>query len=75
MMRALADIWIHSRLFEILSDILLVEFAVQAQQLESALESLGSERKSLLVSFRKAGRDELNKSMREVFTQTNVSRR
>ncbi|HOG24318.1 MAG TPA: F0F1 ATP synthase subunit gamma [Candidatus Omnitrophota bacterium] len=75
MMCALADIWIHSRLFEILSDILLVEFAVQAQQLESALESLGSEKKSLLVSFRKAGRDELNKAMREVFTQTSVSRR
>ncbi len=75
MMRALADIWIHSRLFEILSDTLLVEFAVQAQQLESALESLGSEKKALLVSFRTAGRDELNKAMREVFTQTSVSKR
>lgn len=74
MMKALADIWIHSRLFEILSDILLVESAVQAQQLESALESLGSEKKGLMVSFRKAGRDELNKAMREVFTQTGVSK-
>ena len=74
LMKALADIWIHSRLYEILSDILLVESAVQAQQLESALESLGSERKGLLVSFRKAGRDELNKAMREVFTQTGVSK-
>lgn len=74
MMKALADIWIHSRLFEILSDILLVEAAVQSQQLESALESLGSERKGLMVSFRKAGREELNKAMREVFTQTSVSK-
>ena len=31
MMRALADIWIHSRLFEIMADILIVESAVQAQ--------------------------------------------
>jgi F0F1-type ATP synthase gamma subunit len=74
MMKALADIWIHSRLFEILADVLLVESAVQAQQLESALESLGSEKKGLLTSFRKAGREELNKAMREVFTQSSVTK-
>lgn len=73
-MKALTDIWIHSRLFELLSDILLVESAIQAQQLESAMESLGSEKKGLLVSFRKAGRDELNKAMREVFTQSGMSK-
>ena len=73
-MKALADIWIHSRLYELASDILLVESAVQSQQLESAMESLGSERKGLLTSFRKAGRDELNKSMREVFTQTGFTK-
>lgn len=74
MMKALADIWIHSRLYEIMSDVLIVEAAVQAQQLESALESLGSEKKSLMVSFRKAGREELNKAMREVFTQSSVTK-
>lgn len=74
MMKALADIWIHSRLFEIMADILLVESAVQAQQLESALESLGAEKKGLLTSFRKAGREELNKAMREVFTQSSVTK-
>lgn len=74
MMKALADIWIHSRLFEIMADILIVESAVQAQQLESALESLGSEKKGLLTSFRKAGREELNKAMREVFTQSSVTK-
>lgn len=72
--KALVDIWIHSRLYEIISDLILVEAAVQAQQLESALESLGSEKKSLMVSFRKAGREELNKAMREVFTQSSVSK-
>ena len=74
MMKALADIWIHSRLFEIMADILIVESAVQAQQLESALESLGSEKKGIMTSFRKAGREELNKAMREVFTQSSVSK-
>ena len=74
LMKALADIWIHSRLYEIMADVLLVESAVQAQQLESALESLGSEKKGLLTSFRKAGREELNKAMREVFTQSSVTK-
>ncbi len=74
LMKALADIWIHSRLFEMLADILLVESATQAQQLESALESLGSEKKALVTSFRKAGREELNKAMREVFTSSSVSK-
>lgn len=74
MMKALADIWIHSRLFEIMADIAIVEAAVQSQQLESALESLGSEKKALLTSFRKAGRDDLNKAMREVFTQSGVAK-
>lgn len=72
--KALVDIWIHSRLYEIISDLILVEAAVQAQQLESALESLGTEKKQLMVSFRKAGREELNKAMREVFTQTSASK-
>lgn len=74
MMKALADIWIHSRLYEIQADVLLVEAAVQAQQLESALESLGSEKKGLLTSFRKAGREELNKAMSEVFTSSSVAK-
>ena len=52
-----------------------VEFAAQSQQLESAIEGLSGEKKSLTVSFRKAGREELNKSMREVFTQTSMMKR
>lgn len=70
--RSLADIWVHARLFEIINDLQIVESAAQAQQLESAIEGLSSEKKALTVSFRKAGREELNKAMREVFTQTSM---
>lgn len=71
-MMALADIWVHARLYEVVNDLEIVESAAQAQQLESAIEGMGSEKKSLTVSFRKAGRDELNGAMREVFTQTSM---
>lgn len=67
-MRTIAGIWIYCRLYEIVDDIPLTEAAIQAQQLESALESLGTERRSLLISFRKGLREELNKAVREVFT-------
>ncbi len=67
-MKTIAGIWIYCRLYEIVDDIPLVEAAIQAQQLESALEYLGTERKGLLVAFRKCVREELNKAVREVFT-------
>jgi len=67
-MRTVAGIWIYCRLYEIVDDIPLTEAAIQSQQLESALEFLGTERKSLLIAFRKGSREELNKAVREVFT-------
>jgi F0F1-type ATP synthase gamma subunit len=67
-MKTIAGIWIYCRLYEIVDDIPLTEAAVQAQQLESALEFLGTERRSLLIAFRKGSREELNKAVREVFT-------
>ncbi len=73
-MGALADIWIHARLVEIISDLQLVEFAATSQQLESAIEGLSGEKKGLVMSLRKASRDELNKSMREVFTSTSMAK-
>lgn len=71
-MMALADIWVHARIYEVINDLQIVEAAAQAQQLESAIEGLGAEKKALTVSFRKAGREELNNAMREVFTSTSM---
>jgi F0F1-type ATP synthase gamma subunit len=74
-MKVLADIWISSRLFEILSDTKLAEAAAQAQQLEQAIESLGKEKKDLTMAFKKSSREDLNKAMREVFSASSVVRR
>lgn len=71
-MLALADIWIQSRLLEIIADVSLVEFAVLASQLEQATESLENEKRQLMLEFRKAKREQINKAMREIFIQVKV---
>lgn len=74
-MKVLADIWISSRMHELISDSLLAEAAAQAQQLESAMEGLSKEKKGLVLGFKKAGRADLNKAMREVFTSAKVCKK
>ncbi len=75
MMKVLADVWISCRLYEILIDTQLAEAASQAQQLESSIEGLSSEKKQLMLGFKKAMRADLNKAMAEVFSATKVIRR
>ncbi|MBU3759337.1 MAG: hypothetical protein FGM27_05335 [Candidatus Omnitrophica bacterium] len=74
-MKVLADIWVSSRLFEMISDTQLAEAAAQAQQLESAIEGMSSEKKGLVMAFKKSQRGDLNKAMREVFTSSSVTRK
>lgn len=74
-MKVLADIWVSSRLFEMISDSQLAEAAAQAQQLESAMDGLSGEKKGLVMAFRKSQRGDLNKAMREVFTSSSVTRK
>jgi F0F1-type ATP synthase gamma subunit len=71
-MKVLADLWVSSRLYEILQDTKLAEAAAQAQQLESSMESLSKEKKGLAMSLKSAQKGDLNKAMREVFTSTSI---
>lgn len=74
-MKVLADIWVSSRLFEMISDTQLSEAAAQAQQLESAIDGMSGEKKGLVMAFKKSQRGDLNKAMREVFTSSSVTRK
>ncbi len=74
-MKVLADVWVSSRLFEMISDTQLSEAAAQAQQLESAIEGMSGEKKGLVMAFKKSQRGDLNKAMREVFTSSSVTRK
>lgn len=74
-MKILADVWVSSRLYEMISDTQLAESAAQAQQLESAMEGLSKEKKGMVMAFKKSQRGDLNKAMREVFTSSSVCKR
>jgi len=74
-MKVLADVWLSSRLFEMISDSQLAEAAAQAQQLESAMDGLSGEKKGMVMAFKKSQRGDLNKAMREVFTSSSVTRK
>ncbi len=71
-MKVLADLWVSSRLFEVLQDTRLAEAAAQAQQLEQSMESLSKEKKGLALGLKKAQKGDLNKAMREVFVSSSI---
>ena len=64
----LADTWLTCRLYEMLEDCIIAGYAAQAQQLEASVERLKKEKKGLVLSFRKARKADIDKSLREVFT-------
>ena len=70
----LAQIWVQTRIYEMLNDLQIVEAAAQAQQLESAIEGLSQEKKKVIIDFRKASREQLNAAMRGVITSTNMTK-
>jgi len=64
----LADVWLTCRIYEMLEDCVIAGFAAQSQQLEASLEKLKKDKKGLMMSFRKAKKGDIDKSLREVFT-------
>lgn len=71
----LADMWVVCRLYEMLHDTSISEAAAQSQQLEGSLQKMQKEKKGMQLSFNKAKKSDIDKSMREVFTARMMSRR
>jgi ATP synthase F1 gamma subunit len=71
----LADLWLTCRLYEMLEDCVVAGYAAQAQQLEAALEKLKKDKKGLMMSFNKAKKSDIDKSLREVFTASLITGR
>ena len=71
----LADMWLVCRIYEMLHDTSISEAAAQSQQLESSLQKMQKEKKGIQVSFGKAKKGDIDKSMREVFTSRMMTRR
>jgi ATP synthase F1 gamma subunit len=71
----LANLWLTCRIYEMLEDCVIAGFAAQAQQLEAAMERLKKEKKGLVMEFKKAKRADIDKSLKEVFTASLMTRR
>ncbi|MFH1360034.1 MAG: FoF1 ATP synthase subunit gamma [Candidatus Omnitrophota bacterium] len=71
----LADMWIVCRIYEMLHDTAISEAAAQSQQLESSLQKMQKQKKGVQMSFGKAKKGDIDKSMREVFTARMMTKR
>ena len=69
----LADTWLTCRLYEMVEDCVIAGYAAQSQQLEASVDRLKKEKKGLVLSFRKAKKGDIDKSLREVFTAKMMS--
>jgi F0F1-type ATP synthase gamma subunit len=66
----LAGLWMTSKIMKLLEECSIAGFAMQSQQLESSLDALETQEKKALLTFRKAKRAEIDKSLREAFANT-----
>ena len=71
----LANMWVVCRIYEILHDTSISESAAQSQQLEASVQRMKKDKKGIQVSFSKARKGDIDKSMREVFTARMMTRR
>jgi len=64
----LSSLWLVCRIYEMLHDTSISEAAAQSQQLETSLQKMQKQKKGIQMTFQKAKKSDINKSMREVFT-------
>ena len=64
----LADLWLSSKIYEIFFDTNLAAAAAQTQQLDNSLGKMKKEREVIKLKYRKAKRNDIDKSLREVFS-------
>lgn len=64
----LADLWVTTRLYEIIMDTFIASASAQATFLEDSVEKMKKERNKTKVKFRKARKGDIDKSLRETFS-------
>jgi ATP synthase F1 gamma subunit len=64
----LADLWLSSKIYEIFFDTNLAAAAAQTQQLDNSLGKMRKEQVVVKLKYRKARRNDIDKSLREIFS-------
>ncbi len=64
----LSNLWITTRIYEILVDTLIASTAAQTNFLEDSLDKMKKERNKTKMKYRKAKKGDIDKSLRETFS-------
>ena len=64
----LANLWVTTRIYEILVDTTIASAAAQSNFLEDRVEKMNKEKKKVLMRYRKARKADIDKALRETFT-------
>lgn len=64
----LTNLWITTRIYEILMDTILASAAAQANFLDDAVDKMKKEKDKVRIKFRKAKKGDIDKSLRETFS-------
>lgn len=64
----LSNLWVTTRIYEILVDTIIASAAAQSSFLEDCVEKMKKERAKVKLKFRKARKGDIDKSLRETFS-------
>ena len=64
----LSNLWITTRIYEILVDTTIASAAAQSQFLDDSVDKMNKEKKKTAIMYRKAKKSDIDKSLRETFS-------
>lgn len=64
----LANLWTSSKIYEMMFDTSIAAVSAQSQQLDTSLTNVKKEGQSVKMKYRKARKNDIDKSLREVFS-------
>ncbi|MBF0385633.1 MAG: F0F1 ATP synthase subunit gamma [Candidatus Omnitrophica bacterium] len=71
----LSNLWVTTRIYEMLIDTLIASAAAQAKFLEDSVEKMKKERQKSAINFRKAKKSDIDSSLRETFSARMVAQK
>jgi F0F1-type ATP synthase gamma subunit len=71
----LAGLWVSSKVYEVMLDTSIAAVAAQSQQLDTSLMNVKKEAAGVKLKWRKARKNDIDKSLRETFSSRMMTKR
>jgi F0F1-type ATP synthase gamma subunit len=71
----LAGLWVSSKIYEVMLDTSIAAVAAQSQQLDTSLMNVKKEAAGVKLKWRKARKNDIDKSLRETFSSRMMTKR